>query len=169
MTYLKRFLMAVILTVPMLHSAAMADDDGYGFTNPKMPTEKIITGGQPTVADVEKLKAAGVKLIINMRGANERDQSDIKAAAAAAGMRYLNIPITSNNAISAESAKLLDEALASEKDGKVFTHCGSGNRVGAIMALRAYHVEGKTAEEAIAFGKSAGLTRLEGVVKEKLQ
>ena len=47
-------------------------------------------------------------------------------------------------------------------------YCGSGNRVGALIALRAHLIEGIGAEEALALGKEAGLTRLEPKVREAL-
>ena len=47
-------------------------------------------------------------------------------------------------------------------------HCASGNRVGALMALRASQ-NGASAEEAMAAGKAAGLTRLEPVVAKRLE
>jgi hypothetical protein len=46
-------------------------------------------------------------------------------------------------------------------------HCGSGNRVGAVLALR-QSLNGASDEESIQYGKDAGLTRLEDVVRERL-
>jgi protein tyrosine phosphatase (PTP) superfamily phosphohydrolase (DUF442 family) len=60
----------------------------------------------------------------------------------------------------------LDDVLQ-EIDGPVLLHCGSGNRVGAVLALR-HSLSGASEEEAIAFGNDAGLTKLEDVVRERL-
>ena len=51
----------------------------------------------------------------------------------------------------------------------VIIHCASGNRVGALLALRANLIQGKSASEALAFGKAAGLTTLEDAVKQRLK
>ena len=59
--------------------------------------------------------------------------------------------------------------LSEEGEGKVLMHCGSGNRVGAMMALRARWVQGRSAEEALAIGRSSGLKGLEGDVRTLLQ
>ena len=82
-------------------------------------------------------------------------------------MYYVQLPIDDKSAISFENAKKLDE-LIGEHDGPVLVHCGSANRVGALLALRA-SLDGADDETAIEVGKEAGLTRLEGVVRETLE
>jgi len=49
----------------------------------------------------------------------------------------------------------------------VLVHCGSGNRVGALLALRA-SLDGADDEKALALGREGGLSSLEGVVRERL-
>ena len=50
----------------------------------------------------------------------------------------------------------------------VLVHCGSGNRVGALLALQKSQ-EGADVEAAVAYGKEGGLTRLEEHVRKLLQ
>ena len=45
--------------------------------------------------------------------------------------------------------------------GATLVCCGSSNRVGALLALRAHFVEGRSAAESLAFGKACGLSKLE--------
>jgi uncharacterized protein (TIGR01244 family) len=127
---------------------------------------ELITGGQPSRADLEKLKAAGVTTVINLRGAAEQNGFDEAALAAELGLRYLSIPIAGAGDLSAANASKLDAALRSA-NGKTLLHCASSNRVGALLALRAV-AAGQTVEEAIAFGKSAGMTSLEQAVRTQL-
>jgi hypothetical protein len=47
-------------------------------------------------------------------------------------------------------------------------HCGSGNRVGALLALRESQ-DGADDESALEYGRSAGLTKLEPVVIKRLE
>ena len=47
-------------------------------------------------------------------------------------------------------------------------HCGSGNRAGALLALRE-KLNGAENGAALEFGREAGLTRLEPVVIERLE
>ena len=65
-----------------------------------------------------------------------------------------------------QNAANLDQIL-SDYDGPVLVHCGSGNRVGALLALR-QSLLGADDEDALAYGKSAGLTGLEPVVRARL-
>ena len=50
----------------------------------------------------------------------------------------------------------------------MLVHCGSANRVGALLALGKVQA-GSDADEAIAFGKSAGMRGLEKRVREVLE
>ena len=67
----------------------------------------------------------------------------------------------------APAAVPLDRLLA-QFDKPVFVHCGSGNRAGALLALRA-KLNGADDETAIAAGRETGLKGLEEVVKERMQ
>jgi len=60
----------------------------------------------------------------------------------------------------------LDELIAAA-NGPVLIHCGSGNRVGALLALRE-SLAGADDEAAIEYGKEGGLTGLEDRVRDVL-
>ena len=88
------------------------------------------------------------------------------AAAEAAGLDYSPLPIPSADAVTVENARKLGELLDGF-DGPVVVHCGSGNRVGALVALLEAD-RGASDEAALEAGRAAGLTRLEGLVRERL-
>lgn len=46
--------------------------------------------------------------------------------------------------------------------------CASGNRVGVLLAARAFWFDGASPDQALTLGKQAGLTRLEPVVRSLL-
>jgi len=50
----------------------------------------------------------------------------------------------------------------------VLVHCGTGNRCGAMLALTEAWFRQHSTEDAIAFGKQAGLTGMEPVVRDLL-
>jgi len=134
--------------------------------NGMMPFDGILTGGQPSASQLEKAKEAGYATIINMRMPDEQGSTD-PAAVKALGMDYVALPIEHAAGVNEANARKLAEILEHARK-PVIVHCGSGNRVGALFALKARFVDGKTPEEALAIGESAGLTRLEPVVREKL-
>lgn len=131
------------------------------------PFEGIITAGQPSPAQYEKLPDAGVHTVINLRGADEKGAWDEKSKAEALGLEYVNIPIESPQDLTRKKVDLFSDVLRKEK-GKFLVHCGSSNRVGAMFALRAFWIEHKSPDEAIEIGKKAGLDSLEGAVREKM-
>jgi protein tyrosine phosphatase (PTP) superfamily phosphohydrolase (DUF442 family) len=81
-------------------------------------------------------------------------------------MHYVPFPIAREGEISFASARKLDELLQ-QYPGPVLVHCASGNRVGALLALRA-SLNGADDEQALALGREGGLTRLEGLVRKRL-
>ncbi len=81
-------------------------------------------------------------------------------------MVYATVPIGGPSDVTFDNAAVLIQIL-DENEGRVFLHCSSGNRVGAIYALRE-KLLGATNDEAVAMGTAAGLTRFENVVRERL-
>ena len=131
------------------------------------PIDGITSSGQPDAEALEVVAASGYVAVIDMRGSNENRGLDEKAVIETLGLEYVEFPLVGSEAISFENARQLDKLLA-EFDGPVLLHCGSGNRVGAILALR-HSLQGADDKDAMEFGKSAGLTSLEPVVKDRLE
>lgn len=97
----------------------------------------MLASPQITVADVAAAKEQGVKLIVNNRPEGEGDDqtpgAEIKAAALAAGIDYLEIPIT-HAGFSHPQVAQLAEALE-RADGTVLGYCRSGTRSTLLWAL----------------------------------
>lgn len=131
------------------------------------PVGGITSAGQPDAQALDVFAESGYAAVVDMRGPNEdRGMDDFAGAVESKGMKYVSFPVVGNDAISFETAAELD-ALLEEIDGPVLLHCGSGNRVGAVLALRE-SLRGASDEEALAYGKDAGMTRLKPVVREVL-
>ena len=126
----------------------------------------VATSGVPTEAALAALHESGFTTVVDLRGEHEKDGADSKSAVESQGMSYVALPVTSRDDLSIENAKTLD-AIIAEAKGPVLVHCGSGNRAGALLALRA-SANGATDEVALEVGRKAGMTRSEGVVSEKL-
>jgi uncharacterized protein (TIGR01244 family) len=130
------------------------------------PVDGITSAGQPNEAALEVFADAGYATVIDMRSEGEDRGFDEAKVVEELGLHYVTLPIDSNEAISFENARKLDELL-NKYPGPVLVHCASGNRVGALLALRA-SLGGADDDSALAFGHEGGLTRLEPVVKERL-
>jgi uncharacterized protein (TIGR01244 family) len=131
------------------------------------PVDGITSAGQPDAAALRVFADAGYVAVIDIRGPDEDRGMDEQAVIEDLGLEYVTLPIVGSDAINFDNARALD-ALLAERDGPVLVHCGSGNRVGALLALRK-SLEGADDDAALEYGRSAGLGRLEPVVKERLK
>lgn len=136
--------------------------------NIAMPKPGLVTAGQPTEAQFEQLAKLGVKRVIQLRVVNEPGTGWEEAKAKALGIEFVRLPMAGADGLTVENAQKLDSALKAAGDQPTLLCCGSSNRVGALLAMRAFHIEGKSAAEALAFGKAAGLKALEADVTPKL-
>lgn len=132
------------------------------------PRPGVYSCGQPSPEQLRELSDAGITTIVDLRGPGENDW-DERAVVEGLGMAYCRIPVTGPEDISEENAQRLDEILDGESAQPVLIHCGSGNRVGALYALKAYHCDNCEVEEAVAAGRAAGLTQLEPLVRQRIQ
>ncbi len=126
----------------------------------------MTASGQPDAAALAVFADSGYAAVIDLRGPDEDRGFDEQAEVEDLGMDYIDLPVIGRDGISFENARKLREIL-DRYDAPVLVHCGSSNRVGALVALGA-SLEGADDEAAVAAGREAGLTRLEGVVRERL-
>jgi uncharacterized protein (TIGR01244 family) len=172
---MRRLVGALLLTVLALPALAgeggpsvLVDLDTVRKEGTVAPVDGITSAGQPDEAALQVFADSGYKVVIDMRGTDEdRGVENFEGVVEGAGMSYVPFPIESQDEISFDNAKKLD-ALLQEADGPVLIHCASGNRVGALLALRK-SLSGASDEEALAYGKDAGMTRLEPVVRKVLE
>lgn len=103
-----------------------------GVANLCQVLPSLITGGQPTPAHLEALKAAGVTLILDIRDPMEPRSFDEPALVRQLGMEYVNVPVVAGRQGDAELERIT-AALRGAGDQPVFFHCASANRVGAAL------------------------------------
>lgn len=139
-----------------------------GINNLKQVDDRIYISGQPSQEQLEVAAKSGVKHIINLRPVAELAW-DEKAFVEAQGMNYIHIPVDGASGVSEQNVNLFIQALNNVKDETALIHCGSGNRVGALVAIDAAINNKNDLESAIAKGKDWGLTRLEPFVRNFIQ
>lgn len=100
-------------------------------------SDTMFASPQITPADVETAKAEGIALIVNNRPEGESDDQtpgpDIEAAAKAAGIDYLAIPI-GQSGFSEPQVSALNEAIDAAA-GPVLGYCRSGTRSTFLWSL----------------------------------
>jgi uncharacterized protein (TIGR01244 family) len=100
-------------------------------------TDGIYASPQITADQIAEATALGVKLIVNNRPEGEGDDQtpgeEIEAAARAAGMDYVAIPVT-HSGFSEPQVKAMADALDTAQGG-VLAYCRSGTRSTLLWAL----------------------------------
>jgi uncharacterized protein (TIGR01244 family) len=100
-------------------------------------SDSVFASPQITAGDIEEAAAIGVAMVINNRPDGETEGqpsgAEIEAAARAAGMEYVAIPITLP-ALSDVHVMAMRESL-DRAAGKVLAYCRSGNRSTLLWAL----------------------------------
>ncbi len=123
------------------------------------PKPGVYSAGQPAADDWVAIAEAGVRTVVNLRTPAEMKERDERAEVAAAGMRYIEIPIDGIGGITQENARRLSEAMAGA-EGEMLIHCASANRAGALLAV-ALAQQGMASEDALAIGRMAGMKSTE--------
>jgi uncharacterized protein (TIGR01244 family) len=97
---------------------------------PVAVTEKLAVAPQPKLAHFQEFKRQGFTTIVNNRpdgeDPNQLGSAAEEAAAHAAGLDYVHIPVTSTG-MTEEDARLLKETIE-RAPGPVVAHCRSGAR-----------------------------------------
>ena len=119
-------------------------------------TPEFCTGGQPRVEHFAKLKADGVKSVLNLRTPGEHRAEEEQAAVVKAGLKYFNIPFV----YTAPSDAQVDEFLRLTDDPAnrpMFIHCTAAIRVGAFWTIRRALRDGMPVDAALEEGRKIGL------------
>ena len=138
----------------------------------KVIDPQVLTGGQPTPEHFAAAKEKGVKTVVNLRSEGEKADgyATEEAKLGELGVKYVHIPIDgkTGEGLNEANAKKLAELLSGEKP--MIIHCASGQRVGALYALKAFYVDKKAPDEALKIGRDNGLSKpeLEKVVTDQM-
>ena len=119
-------------------------------------TPQFCTGGQPRIEHFAKLKAEGVKAVLNLRQPTEHRADEERAAVEQAGLKYFNVPVVYQNPTDAqvdEFLKITDDAA----NRPMFIHCTAAVRVGAFWAIRRAVRDGLSVDAALEEGKKVGM------------
>ncbi len=135
--------------------------------NATLPVEGLLCAGQLSPEQMDGLKALGFESFVSLRVATENGAGWEEAHAAETGANFTRMPVQGKAGVNEAGARELAALMATTKQPMVL-YCGSSNRVGSLVALKAHHVESMPAEEALELGKSAGVTGMEAHLRSEL-
>jgi len=134
----------------------------------KVPEANRFVSGALDAEDMARLARSGVRHVVNLRPREEDPRFDEEQAAKQNGLRYHHLPIAGPKSLTKENVERFDAVLRQVGSDPALLHCSSGNRVGALVALREGWIKGRSTDEAIEQGRRWGLTGLEASVRALL-
>src|SRR5688572_27048453 len=152
---MKTFLCLVFLLL-FVPSFAAAQQESGSIRNFLRVNEQFCTGGQPRPEHLEKLKADGVKAIINLRQPSEHRAAEEEAKAKELGLRYFNIPVVFGNPKDEQVTEFL-KITDDPENRPAFIHCTAAIRVGMFWMIRRVLRDGWKIEDAEEEAKKVGL------------
>lgn len=149
-------LMGLAITLLLSNGLIVAQQESPPIRNFLRVNDQFCTGGQPRVDQLAKLKADGVKTIINLRPPGEHRAAEEEAMAKELGLRYFNIPVVFADPKDEQVAEFL-KITDDPENRPAFIHCAGAIRVGAFWMIRRVLRDGWTVEAAEEEAKKVGL------------
>ena len=148
----------LLIAVAFIGSCGMASAQELPpIRNFMQVTPDFCTAGQPRPEHWAKLKADGVKAVLNLRTPGEHRAEEEKAEVERLGMKYFNIPVVYTAPVPAQ----VDEFLRITDDPAnrpMLVHCTAAIRVGAFWMIRRIVRDGMSYEAALTEARTVGLT-----------
>ncbi|GEO99628.1 TIGR01244 family sulfur transferase [Methylobacterium haplocladii] len=120
--------------------------------------EKLSVADQPDAAEIAALGAGGTVLLINNRPDDEeaaQPGTEVeRAAAEAAGLAYLHLPVTGPSLSRSDVDRFREAVLAAP--GPVVAHCRSGTRSLTLWAIGEVLAGNLSRTELLAYGSERG-------------
>ncbi len=127
-----------------------------GVVNACLLTPTVVTGGQPSAPNLAALGATGSGIVLDIRDPMEPRPFDEPQSVRAAGLEYVNIPVTPATQNDGTIERILG-VLRGAGSRTVFVHCGSGNRVGGALIPWLVLDQGFDEEDAVNQAMRVGL------------
>ena len=135
--------------------------------------ERFYRGARPKDQDLKALATMGIKTVIDLTD-NSREVE--QPAAEAAGLRYINIPMTDKSYPSMDQINEFMKVVNDPETGKFFVHCAGGrHRNGVVGAVYRFTKDNWNLEQVIDemyrydFGSGFGHSKQKDFVKDYWQ
>jgi uncharacterized protein (TIGR01244 family) len=171
MKRLLALLVAAALAACSHESGPLTQDQAVltlGLKNGVLVEPSLVSSGQLSEAQLARLPELGYRTVICLRSTTEEGSGWEEEKAKADGVDFVRLPVPAATGLTEENARKLDDALKQHPSGGTIVACGNGNRVGALLALRAHFCQGVAPEQALELGKKAGMTKSEPEVRKVL-
>jgi len=120
----------------------------------------VVTGGQPSTADLEAFRNSGGGIVLDLRDPMEPRPLDEPATTERLALEYVVVPVAAGT-MTDETIERIHGILREAGDRPVFIHCASGSRVGGALLPYLMLDHGLEEEDAIGQVMRVGLRSAE--------
>lgn len=139
-------LITLLLAFTFAHLPVSAQTNAVSIDNFGEVNEHYFRGSQPDEEEFGQLKNKGIKTIIDLRKDREKEA---EGSAVGQGLRYVNIPLTTKMAATAEQTAYFLELVNNPENWPVYVHCKGGrHRTGEMTAIYRITENGWNADRA---------------------
>lgn len=129
----------------------------------------LYRGAQPREGGFQQLATRGIKTVLNLRAADERERAEA-VEARAAGLGYFNIPMEGLDRPTDEQIAHALKIINETANQPVFVHCKHGaDRTGTVIAIYRMTHDGWSTEEALREAKRYGLSLFQFGMKDYIK
>lgn len=136
--------------------------------NARVTKTGLLIGGQPTPEQLKAIGQAGFRTVVTLRPESERGDEGEQAAVERMGMKFVSIPVAGAEGLTEANARALGRALAEEDALPAVVHCSTGQRVSALLGLKAFVVDRLSAAAAIDLAKTLGMKKYEAALRKRI-
>jgi protein tyrosine phosphatase (PTP) superfamily phosphohydrolase (DUF442 family) len=136
--------------------------------NARVTATGLLIGGQPSAEQLKAIQQAGYRTVITLRPESELGDEGEQAAVEGMDMKFVSIPVAGAAGLTESNARALAKAVDAEDARPAVVHCSTGQRVSALLGLKAFVVDRMSPAAAIDLAKSLGLTELEGALRKRI-
>jgi len=136
--------------------------------NARVTKNGLLVGGQPSPDQLKAIEEAGYRTVITLRAESETGDAGEQATVERLGMKFVSIPVPGAAGLTEANARSLAKALGEQDALPAVVHCRTGQRVSALLGLKAFVVDRVSATAAMDLAKSLGLTKLETALRERI-
>lgn len=136
----------------------------WGAAKSVTRVRRLWLADQPDQQGLERARDNGVTVVINLREPGEMTW-DENAAVEGLGLTYIAAPVAREGPLSKEAFERIEAVVKDRPGEQILIHCSTGNRAAAWLATHLVRSHGMKAEDALAVGKRAGLTKEETAAK----
>ena len=149
-------------------SVTTAEIQDLGVRNGTIVADNLLAAGQVTELQFEELVDMGYTNFISLRPTSENGAGWEEGHVVDDDVTFTRIPVAGAGGLTRENVMALNEILEEASSENTVLYCASSNRVGGLLALKAYWLDGVEPDDALEIGRQAGLTGLESAVQELL-